>query len=134
MYYGSERLFRSDDRGESWVAVSGDLTRQIDRNQLEVMGRVWSVDAIAKNMSTSMYGSLIAVDESPLVEGLLYAGTDDGLIQVSEDGGQNWRRQESFKGVPDMSLVEDIIASHHDADVAYAVFDNHKRGTTNPMS
>ena len=132
LYYGSERLFRSDDRGESWVAVSGDLSRRVDRNQLEVMGRVWSVDAIAKNMSTSMYGSLIAVDESPLVEGLLYAGTDDGLIHVSEDGGQNWRRQESFKGVPDMSLVEDIIASHHDSNVAYAVFDNHKRGDHKP--
>ena len=132
LYYGSERLFRSDDRGESWVAVSGDLSRQLDRNQLEVMGRIWSVDAIAKNMSTSMYGSLIAVDESPLVEGLLYAGTDDGLIHVSEDGGQNWRRQESFTGVPDMSLVEDIIASHHDANVAYAVFDNHKRGDHKP--
>ena len=132
LYYGSERLFRSDDRGENWVAVSGDLSRRVDRNQLEVMGRVWSVDAIAKNMSTSMYGSLIAVDESPLVEGLLYAGTDDGLIHVSEDGGQNWRRQESFKGVPDMSLVEDIIASHHDSNVAYAVFDNHKRGDHKP--
>ncbi|MFB3076538.1 MAG: WD40/YVTN/BNR-like repeat-containing protein, partial [Lysobacterales bacterium] len=67
LYYGSERLFRSDDRGESWVAVSGDLSRKIDRNKLEVMGRVWSVDAIAKNMSTSMNGSLIALDESPLL-------------------------------------------------------------------
>ena len=132
LYYGSERLFRSDDRGESWVAVSGDLSRQIDRNQLEVMGRVWSVDAIAKNMSTSMYGSMIALDESPLTEGLLYVGTDDGLIQVSEDGGQNWRREDSFKGVPDMSLVEDIIASQHDANVAYATFDNHKRGDHKP--
>jgi photosystem II stability/assembly factor-like uncharacterized protein len=132
LYYGSERLFRSDDRGESWVTVSGDLSRQLDRNKLEVMSRVWSVDAIAKNMSTSIYGSLIALDESPLVEGLLYAGTDDGLIHVSDDGGQNWRRQESFTGVPDMSLVEDIIASHHDANVAYAVFDNHKRGDHKP--
>ncbi len=132
LYYGSERLFRSDDRGESWVAVSGDLSRQIDRNQLEVMGRVWSVDAIAKNMSTSMYGSLIALDESPMVEGLLYAGTDDGLIHVSEDGGRTWRKHDSFRGVPDMSLVEDIIASRHDANVAYAVFDNHKRGDHKP--
>ena len=132
LYYGAERLFRSDDRGESWVAVSGDLSRQLDRNQLEVMGRIWSVDAIAKNRSTSMYGSLIAVDESPLVEGLLYTGTDDGLIHVSEDGGQNWRRSDSFRGVPDQSLVEDIIASFHDANVAYAVFDNHKRGDYKP--
>jgi photosystem II stability/assembly factor-like uncharacterized protein len=132
LYYGSEKLFRSDDRGESWVAVSPDLTRQLDRNKLEVMGRVWSVDAIAKNMSTSMYGSLIAVDESPLAEGLIYAGTDDGLIHVTSDGGANWSRTESFRGVPDMSLVEDVIASHHDVDVAYAVFDNHKRGDLKP--
>ncbi|HLF30362.1 MAG TPA: hypothetical protein VI566_04960 [Xanthomonadales bacterium] len=132
LYFGSERLFRSDDRGESWVAVSGDLSRQIDRNQLEVMGRIWSVDAIAKNASTSLYGSMIALDESPLVEGLLYAGTDDGLIHVSPDGGQSWARVEHFKGVPDMSLVEDIIASRHDAGVAYAVIDNHKRGDFKP--
>jgi photosystem II stability/assembly factor-like uncharacterized protein len=128
LYYAAERLFRSDDRGESWVAVSGDLSRQIDRNELEVMGRIWSVDAIAKNDSTSMYGSIIALDESSLVEGLLYAGTDDGLIHVTSDGGDNWTRHDIFRGVPEMSLVEDIIASRHDADVAYAVFDNHKRG------
>jgi photosystem II stability/assembly factor-like uncharacterized protein len=132
LYYGSERLFRSDDRGESWVAVSGDLSRGIDRNELEVMGRIWSVDAIAKNMSTSMYGSLIALNESPLLEGLIYVGTDDGLIQITQDGGQHWQRTGSFKGVPDMSLVEDIIASYHDADIAYAVFDNHKRGDYKP--
>jgi photosystem II stability/assembly factor-like uncharacterized protein len=132
LYYGAERLFRSDDRGESWTAVSGDLSRKIDRNKLEVMDRVWSVDAIAKNVSTSTYGALIAVDESPLVEGLIYAGTDDGLIHVTSDGGSNWGMVDSFRGVPDMSLIEDIIASFHDADVAYAVIDNHKRGDYKP--
>jgi len=132
LYYGAERLFRSDDRGETWRAVSGDLSRQLDRNQLEVMGRVWSVDSIAKNASTSIYGSLIALDESPLVEGLLYVGTDDGLIQVTADGGENWVRHESFRGVPEQSLVEDIIASRHDANVVYAVLDNHKRGDHKP--
>jgi len=132
LYYGAERLFRSDDRGESWTTVSGDLGRKIDRNKLKVMGRVWSVDAIAKNTSTSVYGSLIAVDESPLVEGLIYAGTDDGLIHVTSDGGGNWSTVESFKDVPDMSLVEDVVASFHDADVAYAVIDNHKRGDYKP--
>jgi photosystem II stability/assembly factor-like uncharacterized protein len=132
LYYGAERLFRSDDRGESWVAVSGDLSRDIDRNKLDVMGRVWSVDAIAKNVSTSTYGALIAVDESPLVEGLIYAGTDDGLIHVTANGGGDWSSVDSFRGVPDMSLIEDIIASFHDADVAYAVIDNHKRGDYKP--
>ncbi|MBT8069327.1 MAG: glycosyl hydrolase, partial [Gammaproteobacteria bacterium] len=132
LYYGAERLFRSDDRGASWVPVSGDLSRAIDRNKLEVMGRVWSVDSIAKNVSTSTYGALIAVDESPLVEGLIYAGTDDGLIHVTSDGGSNWSKVDSFRDVPDMSLIEDIIASFHDADIAYAVIDNHKRGDYKP--
>jgi len=132
LYYGAERLFRSDDRGESWIPVSGDLSRKIDRNKLDVMGRVWSVDAIAKNVSTSIYGALIAVDESPLVEGLIYAGTDDGLIHVTSDGGNNWSMVDSFKDVPDMSLIEDIISSFHNADVAYAVIDNHKRGDYKP--
>ncbi len=70
--------------------------------------------------------------ESPLVEGLIYAGTDDGLIHVTSDGGKNWSTVDSFKDVPDMSLVEDIIASFHNADVAYAVIDNHKRGDYKP--
>jgi len=132
LYYGAERLFRSDNRGESWVAISGDLSRPIDRNKLEVMGRIWSVDAIAKNTSTSTYGALIAVDESPLQEGLIYAGTDDGLIHVTSDGGSNWSTVGSFKDVPDMSLIEDIISSFHNVDVAYAVIDNHKRGDYKP--
>ncbi|NNF66817.1 MAG: glycosyl hydrolase, partial [Gammaproteobacteria bacterium] len=132
LYYGAERIFRSDDRGNSWRAISGDLSRQIDRNKLDVMGRVWSVDTIAKNRSTSIYGSLIAIAESPFDEQLLYAGTDDGLIHVSADGGENWKKTERFSGVPDMSLVEDIITSSHDIDTAYAVFDNHKRGDFKP--
>ncbi|HKI83986.1 MAG TPA: glycosyl hydrolase [Candidatus Krumholzibacteria bacterium] len=132
LYYGANKLFRSDDRGDSWVKVSGDLTRQLDRNALPVMGRVWSVDAVAKNNSTSYYGTIVSLSESPLQEGLLYAGTDDGLIQVSEDGGQNWREQDSFSQVPDMSYVSYIVASSHDANTVYAAFDNHKRGDFKP--
>ncbi len=132
LYYGCQKLYQSDDRGDSWRAISGDLSRNVDRNTLEVMGRVWSVDAIAKNDSTSRYGSLIALDESPLQAGLIYTGSDDGLIQVTEDGGASWRATDGVKGVPEWALVEDIIASLHDADVAYAVFDNHKKGDHKP--
>ena len=132
IYYAAEKVFRSDDRGDSWRAISPDLTRQLDRNQLEVMGRIWSVDAIAKNDSTSIYGSIIGLSESPIEEGLIYAGTDDGIISVTEDGGDNWRSVDSFRGVPDMSLVEDLITSVHSADVAYAIFDNHKQGDYKP--
>ena len=132
IFYAAEKVFQSDDRGENWRVISPDLTRKLDRNKLKVMDRVWSVDTIAKNASTSMYGSIIALNESPLQAGLLYVGTDDGLISVSEDGGKNWRTEDSFRGVPDMSLVEDIIPSSHDVNVAYAVFDNHKRGDYKP--
>jgi photosystem II stability/assembly factor-like uncharacterized protein len=132
LYYGSQILFRSDDRGDSWRAVSPDLTRNLDRNKLEVMGRVWSVDAVAKNRSTSYYGTIVSVSESPLQEGLLFAGTDDGLIQVSEDEGENWTKYEKFANVPEHSYVSDIEASLYDVNTVYAALDNHKKGDFKP--
>ncbi len=132
LYYGANILFRSDDRGDTWRAVSPDLTRQIDRNKLKVMGRVWSVDAVAKNASTSFYGNIVTLSESPLEEGLIYAGTDDGLIQVTEDGGATWRKIDQFRGVPEMSYVSKVEASRHDAGTVYAAFDNHKMGDFKP--
>jgi photosystem II stability/assembly factor-like uncharacterized protein len=132
LYYASQRIYRSDDRGDSWTPVSPDLTRQLDRNQLEVMGKVWSVDTVAKNRSTSYFGNIVSLSESPLVEGLVYAGTDDGLVQVSEDGGANWRRQETFTGVPGMAYVADLVASVHDPDTVFAAFDAHKDGDFKP--
>ncbi|KAA0255467.1 glycosyl hydrolase [Acidobacteria bacterium ACD] len=132
LYFAAQRLFVSDDRGDSWTAVSPDLTRQVDRNKLKVMGRVWGPDTVAKNASTSFYGNIVSLSESPKQEGLLYVGTDDGLVQVSEDGGKAWRKQETFPGVPDMSYVSDLEASLHDAGVVYAAFDNHKMGDFKP--
>ncbi len=132
LYFAAQILFRSDDRGDSWRAVSPDLTRNMDRNQLPVMGRVWSVDAVSKNRSTSFYGTIVALTESPLVEGLLYAGTDDGLIQVSEDGGDNWRMIDRLPGVPEMTYVNDLEASLHDAGTVFAALNNHKRGDFKP--
>ncbi len=128
LYFGGRRLYRSDDRGNSWTPVSDDLTRGIDRNELEVMGRIQPVDAVAKHMSTSIYGNTVALSESPIVEGLIYVGTDDGLIQVTEDSGENWRTIEVFPGIPDRTYVSQITASLHDADTVYATFDNHKNG------
>ncbi|MBU1071958.1 glycosyl hydrolase, partial [bacterium] len=132
LYYGCQKLLRSDDRGSSWREISGDLSRQIDRNTLEIMGKIWSVDAVSKNRSTSFYGSLVSLDESPLREGLIYVGTDDGLIQVTEDGGAAWRRIDKFKGVPDRSYVGDVKASRFDAGTVFACFDNHKQGDFKP--
>src|SRR5581483_4844877 len=111
LFFGSQRLWKSDDRGDTWTAISPDLTRQLDRNKLKVMGRLWSVDAVAKNASTSQFGNIVSIAESPLVEGLVYVGTDDGLVQVTEDGGAHWRREEKFAGVPDMTYVSDLEPS-----------------------
>jgi photosystem II stability/assembly factor-like uncharacterized protein len=132
LYYASEYLFRSDDRGDSWRKVSPDLTRQLDRNKLEVMGRVWGIDTIAKNDSTSIYGSAIMISESPLQEGLIYIGTDDGVMNVTDDGGATWSQYTKFAKVPDMTYIDDVLASSHDADVVYAVLENHKRGDFKP--
>jgi photosystem II stability/assembly factor-like uncharacterized protein len=132
LYFAAQRVFRSEDRGDRWTPVSRDLTRRIDRNTLKVMGRVWGPDAVAKGQSTSFYGNIVSLEESPLVEGLLYVGTDDGLVQVSEDGGKTWRRQEAFPGVPEMSYVSDLFASRFDASVVYAAFNNHKNGDFKP--
>lgn len=132
LYFASQRLYRTDDRGDSWTAVSPDLTRQIDRNRLKVMGRVWSVDAVAKNASTSLYGNIVAVDESPKQEGLLAVGTDDGLIQVSEDGGKAWRRIDAVPGVGEYAYVSRVVFSRHAARTLYATFDRHKMGDFKP--
>ena len=132
VYIGAQRLYRSDDRGDSWRAVSPDLTRQLDRNKLPVMGKVWSVDAVAKNVSTALYGNISAIAESPKQEGLIYAGTDDGLVQVTEDGGKSWRKIDKLPGVPENSYVQRIVASESDAGTAYVVFDNHQNGDFKP--
>jgi photosystem II stability/assembly factor-like uncharacterized protein len=132
LYFAAQRVFRSDDRGESWTPVSPDLTRRIDRNRLKVMGRVQSVDSVAKNSSTSFYGNIVALAESPLRDGLLYAGTDDGLVQVSNDGGRTWNRSESFPGVPANTYVSRLTPSVHAADTVYAAFNNHKMADFKP--
>jgi photosystem II stability/assembly factor-like uncharacterized protein len=132
LYFAANKLFRSDDRGDTWKAISGDLTRQMDRNKLPVMGKVWGPDAVAKNQSTSFYGNIVALAESPKKEGLIYVGTDDGLIQVTSDGGQNWTRYEKFADVPDMTYVSRLAASPHDATTVYAAFENHKNGDFKP--
>lgn len=134
VYYGSQILFRSDERGDSWKPVSDDLSRNLDRNKLKVMGRVWGVDTVAKNESTSLYGTIVSVSESPKVEGLLYVGTDDGMLQVSEDGGKNWRGVSKFGTlkIPEYGYINDIEADLYDADTVYVAINNHKRGDFKP--
>src|SRR5205085_2691309 len=128
----ADELFRSDDRGDSWKVISGQLSRNLDRDKLPVMGKVWGMDAVAKNQSTAFFGNASALSESPKKEGLIYVGTDDGLIQITEDGGQSWRKLEKFPGVPEMTYVSRLAASKHDANTIYAAFDSHKNADFKP--
>jgi len=132
LYIAANKVFRSDDRGNSWVAISEDLTRDEDRNQFKVMGKYWPASAVAKDVSTSQWGTIVSLNESTLKEGLIYAGTDDGLIQITEDGGKNWTKISSFPGVPEYTYVSDIFSSTHDENVVFAAFNNTKSDDFKP--
>ena len=134
LYFAANKLFRSDDRGNSWDVLGDDLTRQVNRNELKVMGRVWGIDALAKNGSTSPYGTIVAFSESPMNEDLLYVGTDDGFIQVTEDGGKSWTTIDvnNIAGAPERTYVNSVYASQHNENVVYAAFNHHKYGDFKP--
>jgi len=131
IYTAANKIFRSDDRGNTWTEISGDLTTQTDRNTWPVMGKFWSTDAVAKDKSTSLWGTIVSLTESPVKENLLYAGTDDGLIQVSEDA-KTWRKISEFPGVPQYTYVSDIQPSKFDENIVFATFSNLKRDDFTP--
>ena len=132
LYFGANKLFSSDDKGNSWTCISEDLSRQIDRNKLPMMGKVWSVDAVAKNQSTDIYGQLVTIAESYFDENNIAVGTDDGLIHITNDGGKNWTKIDNIQGVPNNTYVNQIIASKHNKNVFYAVFNHHRYGDFKP--
>jgi photosystem II stability/assembly factor-like uncharacterized protein len=132
IYHAANKVLRSDDRGSTWKEISGDLSRQIDRNKLPAMGKVWSMDAVSKNQSTDIYGQITALTESKFDENILYTGTDDGLIHVTTDGGKNWTKIDNIPGVPERSYVNQIITSQHDKNTAYVTFNNHRSGDFKP--
>ncbi len=132
LYIGSQKLYRSDDRGDTWRAVSPDLTRALDRNKLPLMGKIWPIDAIQKNVSTALYDNISSMAESPKKEGLIYVGTDDGLVQVTEDGGEHWSKIDKPAGVPENAYVQRIVASQHDAGTVYVAYENHQNGDFKP--
>ena len=132
LYYAGQFVWRSDDRGDSWTRISPDLTRGLFRLEQKIMGRQWSVDGLWDHGAMSLFGTITSLSESRLQEGLIYAGTDDGLIQVTEDGGKTWRKVDKIAGVPDYFFVNKILASKHDKDTVYAAVDSHKTGDYKP--
>ncbi len=131
LYTAANKVFRSDDRGETWQVISDDLTAKIDRNTWKVMDKYWSKDAVAKDKSTSLFGTIISLAESAVKENLLYAGTDDGLIQVTEDQ-KTWRKIEKFPGIPENTYVSDICPSKFDENIVFASFNNTLRDDFKP--
>jgi photosystem II stability/assembly factor-like uncharacterized protein len=132
LYFAGDRVYRSDDRGDTWTPVSGDLTRNLDRTKIPIMGKVWPPDSVAYMEATTRLSTITALDESPLLEGLLYVGTDDGLIQVSEDGGKNWRKLDPIPGVPEFTYVTDVQASSRDVNTVFATLNDWNRGNFKP--
>ena len=132
LYFAANKVFRSDDYGNSWEVISEDLSQQIDRNKLKVYDRVVSIDAVMKNGSTSLYGSIVALSESPINENLLAVGTDDGLIHISENGGTSWTKVSTIPGAPNQSYVNSVFLSKHDENIIYAAYNHHKYGDFKP--
>ncbi len=134
LYVASQRIWRSDSRGNQWIAISEDLTRNQERFSLPIMGNkqswdnAWDVDAM------SNYNTITSLSESPKKEGLLYAGTDDGIIQVTENGGKQWTKivVGQIPHIPSTAFVNDIRADLFDENIVYAALDNHKSGDYKP--
>ena len=134
LYFASQRVWRSDNRGDDWTALSGDLTLNQNRIELPIMGKKQSWDNAWDIGAMSNYNTITSLGESPINEDILYAGTDDGAIQVTDDGGANWRKVNYSKisGLPATAFVNDIRADLHNENVAYVCLDNHKYGDYKP--
>ncbi len=132
VYFAAQYVFRSTDRGDSWTQLGGDLTRNIDRNKLAMMGKVPASDAVSRHQGTADFSNISTLDESPLKKGVLIVGTDDGVVQISQDGGRTWRKSDRFPGVPDTTYVSRVIASKHNENTFYITLDGHRSNDFRP--
>ncbi len=133
IYFGAQVLLRSLDRGQSWEEVSPDLTEQIDREELQIMGVRGADIRIAKNDGTASFGTLTSISQSPLDPGLIYGGTDDGNVQVTRDGGGRWRNlTERIAGMPGNYWVSRIRASSVNHGTVYLTIDGHRSDDFRP--
>ena len=134
VYLGGNHVLRSRDRGMSWEEASPDLTRAIDRDTLTIMGRLVDDETLSAHDGVSAYGTITAFSESPLSPDVLYAGTDDGNLQVSRDGGESWENvAQRVPGLPALTPVSRIEASHAVEGRVYVSFDGHLAGDYRPF-
>ena len=133
LFFASQRVWKSEDRGDSWEPISGDLTRNEERLDLPIMGRRHGWDNSWDVKAMSNYNTITSISESPVREGVIYAGTDDGIIQVTTNGGESWKKIPVTKlGLPGRTFINDIKADNFDANTVYVSLDNHKEGDFNP--
>ena len=126
IYLGGNRVFRSQDRGDTWT-MSEDLTRNQDRDKLPILGAAPDKDTLSRHDGQETFGQIVTLTESPLKEGLLYAGTDDGNLQVSRDAGKTWKSLTGkVRGVPVGTYVSRVVASRFAEGTAYVTFDGHR--------
>ncbi|HEU4990073.1 MAG TPA: hypothetical protein VFT41_09850 [Gemmatimonadaceae bacterium] len=133
-YYGGDRLFITHDRGRTWEPTK-DLTRQVDRDTVRVMGVLDSQIQNSRNDGQTAFSAISAIDESPKDARVLWVGTDDGNVQVSRDGGKTWTEVgHNAPGVPDGSYVSRVAATGDAPGEAYVAFDNHRCGDFRPYA
>jgi photosystem II stability/assembly factor-like uncharacterized protein len=126
LYFGGNRVFRSADRGDTWTA-GPDITRAEDRNTLSIMGARPGRNVLSSNDGVSAWGTIATLAESPVMAGLLWAGTDDGLVQMSRDAGRTWRDvTDRIPGVPRKGRISRVEPGHRDAGVIYVSLDRHQ--------
>ncbi len=132
IYYGGNKLFKSTDRGETWTE-SPDLTTNPNRDKMPIMGIIPDDNTLSRHDGVLHYGTITTISESPLKEGLLYVGTDDGVVQVSKDGGKTWKNiRNNIKGVPPNTYVSRVVASRFREERVYVTFDGHRSNDFNP--
>ena len=134
IYFGSQRVWKSDNRGDNWEAISKDLTKNQERLALPIMGKVQSFENAWDVYAMSTYNTITSLAESKADENILYAGTDDGIIQLTKDGGKSWEKMtvDQLPKVPSTAFVNDIKADLFDKQTAYIALDNHKFGDYQP--
>jgi photosystem II stability/assembly factor-like uncharacterized protein len=133
VYIGANVLFKSTDLGMTWQAISGDLTRHIDRQTLSIMGVRGSQPMMSANDGTSSYGNLTTISESPLNRDVIYTGSDDGTLSVTRDGGATWSNLTgNIAGLPSETYVSRVVASRFDEGTVYATFDGHRSDDFKP--
>lgn len=126
VYVGMNVVFRSRDRGVTWSAISPDLTAQVNRDTLMMMGARVPPNALSRHDGVGAFSTITTLSESALDRNILVSGSDDGQVYLTRDGGGTWTNvRNKISGVAPLTYVSGVLASRHEAGRIYATFDAH---------